>query len=406
MNSAFNLGESIAKSKIVRKILRSLPERFHAKITTIEEVKDIDKIPLTELVENLQTYEMGLGLMGKGGKGRNSTLKGIEKKIDDFEDEDEDEDLTFIANEIIKLLQYRKKDKDKPPRKSKSSKKGKSEKPLIQCHECKGFGHMRIEYPNYLIKEKTKKSKDKWLVATLSDTKNDSSDEYVDVCGHFITLAVTTDKVIVENASDSKDSFDDEVPKKLNLQEAYDKLCTKFIKSEKTLHLCRKELNKLKTEKTNLLVKLDETTRLVETFFVENTSLDEKVKNLEVELSQARTQIKRMSCAKLDEVLSAQKPGSNKAGLGYVDSSDPSSSMTSGSKTVFLPQSEKGDKGMKSITDLFNSKSFVRPHFRKSSSPKIAHVCHNCGVSGHIHPNCFKLYPQKKVSKQSQVSSQ
>ena len=134
MNSAFNLGESIAKSKIVRKILRSLPERFHAKITTIEEVKDIDKIPLTELVENLQTYEMGLGLMGKGGKGRNSTLKGIEKKIDDFEDEDEDEDLTFIANEIIKLLQYRKKDKDKPPRKSKSSKKGKSEKPLIQCH--------------------------------------------------------------------------------------------------------------------------------------------------------------------------------------------------------------------------------------------------------------------------------
>ena len=100
-----------------------------------------------------------------------------------------------------------------------------------------------------------------------------------------------------------------------------------------------------------------------------------------------------MSSAKLDEVLSAQKPNFDKAGLGYVDSSDPSSSMTSGSKTVFLPQSEKGDKGMKSITDLFNSKSFVRPHFRKSSSPKIAHVCHNCGVSGHIHPNCFKLYP-------------
>ena len=39
---AFNLGESIAKSKIVRKILRSLPKRFHAKIIVIEEVKDID----------------------------------------------------------------------------------------------------------------------------------------------------------------------------------------------------------------------------------------------------------------------------------------------------------------------------------------------------------------------------
>ena len=36
VNFAFNLGESIAKSKIVRKILRSLLERFHDKITVIE----------------------------------------------------------------------------------------------------------------------------------------------------------------------------------------------------------------------------------------------------------------------------------------------------------------------------------------------------------------------------------
>ena len=50
MNSTFNLGESIEKPEIVRKILRSLPERFHAKITAIEEAKDIDQIPLIELV--------------------------------------------------------------------------------------------------------------------------------------------------------------------------------------------------------------------------------------------------------------------------------------------------------------------------------------------------------------------
>ena len=61
---------------------------------------------------------------------------------------------------------------------------------------------------------------------------------------------------------------------------------------------------------------------------------------------------------------------------------------------------------MKSKTDLANSKSFVRPHFRKSSSSKITHVCHHCDISRHIHPNCFKLYPQKQVSKRSQVSSQ
>ena len=38
-------GEIIPEPKIVRKVLRSLLERFHAKITSIEESKDIDKIP-------------------------------------------------------------------------------------------------------------------------------------------------------------------------------------------------------------------------------------------------------------------------------------------------------------------------------------------------------------------------
>ena len=43
VNSTFNLGQTIPELKIVRKVLRSLPERFHAKITAIEESKDIDK---------------------------------------------------------------------------------------------------------------------------------------------------------------------------------------------------------------------------------------------------------------------------------------------------------------------------------------------------------------------------
>ena len=107
----------------------------------------------------------------------------------------------------------------------------------------------------------------------------------MDECGHFMAFAATTDMVIVESASDSEDSSDDEVPKKLTILEAYDKLRTEYIKSKTTSHLCRKELNEVKTEKAKLLVKLDETTRLVETLVVENTSLEEKVKNLVVELS-------------------------------------------------------------------------------------------------------------------------
>ena len=37
VNSTFNLGETIPEPKIVRKVFRSLPEKFHAKITAIEE---------------------------------------------------------------------------------------------------------------------------------------------------------------------------------------------------------------------------------------------------------------------------------------------------------------------------------------------------------------------------------
>ena len=65
VNSAFYLGETIPEPMVVRKVLRFLPERFHTKITAIEESKDIDSIPLTELIGNLQTYELGLTRLGK-----------------------------------------------------------------------------------------------------------------------------------------------------------------------------------------------------------------------------------------------------------------------------------------------------------------------------------------------------
>ena len=49
----FNLGEKTKDSKIVRKILRSLQESFRAKVTAIEESKDLDDIKVQELVGSL-----------------------------------------------------------------------------------------------------------------------------------------------------------------------------------------------------------------------------------------------------------------------------------------------------------------------------------------------------------------
>ena len=51
--SKFNLGEKTKDFKIVRKILRSLPESFRAKVTAIEESKDLDDIKVQELIGSL-----------------------------------------------------------------------------------------------------------------------------------------------------------------------------------------------------------------------------------------------------------------------------------------------------------------------------------------------------------------
>ena len=44
VNSSFNLGEPISYSKVVRKLLKSFPDRFRPKLIVIEESKDIDSM--------------------------------------------------------------------------------------------------------------------------------------------------------------------------------------------------------------------------------------------------------------------------------------------------------------------------------------------------------------------------
>ena len=97
VNSTFNLGETIPESKVVRKMLRSLPERFHTKITAIEELKDIDSIPLTELVGNLQIYELGLTRIGKGSKSKSMALKAKSNKTDESSDDEDSKMKSYIT---------------------------------------------------------------------------------------------------------------------------------------------------------------------------------------------------------------------------------------------------------------------------------------------------------------------
>ena len=104
VNSAFNLGETIPEPKIVRKVLRSLPERFHAKIIAIEESKDIDQIPLTELVGNLQTYKLGLTRIGKTGKGKSMALKAKSSETDESLDDKDSKMKSYVIKQFKKFI--------------------------------------------------------------------------------------------------------------------------------------------------------------------------------------------------------------------------------------------------------------------------------------------------------------
>ena len=165
VNSTFNLGETIPEPNIVRKVLRSLPERFYAKIIAIEELKDIDKIPLTKLVGNLQTYEIELSRIGKSGKSKSMALKAKSSDTNKSSNDEDSKMKSYIIRQFKKFMKnFNRKRFDKDRRQPgssqfKSQDKGKkdardSNQYTVptgpKCFRCQGFGHMKQECPTYL----------------------------------------------------------------------------------------------------------------------------------------------------------------------------------------------------------------------------------------------------------------
>ena len=104
----FNLGEKTKDSKIVRKILRSLPESFHAKVTVIEESKDLDDIKVQELIGSLQTYELSLPSQRKS---KSLALKTINERIESHDSLDEDvvnKDVAYLVKNFRKFMKFKK----------------------------------------------------------------------------------------------------------------------------------------------------------------------------------------------------------------------------------------------------------------------------------------------------------
>ena len=102
VNSAYNLGEIYDQPKIVRKILRSLTEDFRPKVTAITENKDVDSIPVDELVGSLQSYELDLP---KTNKSKSMVLKSV-NDVDGngFDDKLSSIEIAYLAKNFRNFL--------------------------------------------------------------------------------------------------------------------------------------------------------------------------------------------------------------------------------------------------------------------------------------------------------------
>ena len=102
VNSTYNLGEIYDQPKIVRKILKSLTEDFIPKVNTISESKDVDSIPIDELLESLQSYELDLP---KTSKSKSMALKSVDDvDVGGFDDELSATEIAYLAKNFRNFL--------------------------------------------------------------------------------------------------------------------------------------------------------------------------------------------------------------------------------------------------------------------------------------------------------------
>ena len=102
VNSTYNLGEIYDQPKIVRKILRSLTKNFRPKVTAITESKDVDSIPIDELVGSLQSYELDLP---KTSKSKSMALKSVDDvDVGGFDDELSVTKIAYLAKNFRNFL--------------------------------------------------------------------------------------------------------------------------------------------------------------------------------------------------------------------------------------------------------------------------------------------------------------
>ena len=136
-------------------------------MTAITESKDVDSIPVDELVGSLQSYELDLP---KTSNFKSMALKSVDDvDVSGFVDELSTTEIAYLAKNFRNFLRNnnrraRGKNNAKPRnfRRNNPTKINNTEKPKEkvgqpsnnsmgpQCFGCQGYGHMKSECPTYL----------------------------------------------------------------------------------------------------------------------------------------------------------------------------------------------------------------------------------------------------------------
>jgi hypothetical protein len=145
-NELKSLGKSFTTEELVRKILRFLPHSWEAKVTAIQEAKDMKAITLDELIGNLQTYELRRNSQQKEEikRDRGLALKALEE-----EDSDLDEEVMAMFTRKFKKLF--KKAKENAKRKNFSKARNSEREQFTGCFRCGKHDHIVKNCP--LLKE-------------------------------------------------------------------------------------------------------------------------------------------------------------------------------------------------------------------------------------------------------------
>ncbi|GJY87100.1 hypothetical protein Tco_0501728 [Tanacetum coccineum] len=98
----------------VRKFLRALHPKWHAKVTAIEESKDLTSVSLDELIGNLKVYVVIIKkdsemIKGKREQSRSLALKAKKESSDEDSStsESEDEEYAMAVREFKKIFKRR-----------------------------------------------------------------------------------------------------------------------------------------------------------------------------------------------------------------------------------------------------------------------------------------------------------